>query len=263
MANYYLVTGASSGIGRAIADLLVEKGYSVIGLSRRKPEGDFRFEFYPLDITKESDITDLVNRLKSEQIHVKGLVNCAGSGIGGAIEETSLTDIRNLMEVNVLGLIAITQALLPFLRESQGTVLNVGSVAGTLTIPFQTVYSMSKAAILSFSEGLRLEVKPFGIRVTTLLPGDTKTGFTAARKKTVIPNSPYTDRVSRSLERMEKDEQNGLPPRVLARKAIRLLMKRNPPVTATVGIQYQLFLLLKKWLPHRWVMAVLYLLYGK
>ncbi len=263
MAKQFVVTGSSSGIGRAIAEMLVEKGHHVIGISRRKPEGDYHFQHYSLNLTNEAAIQQFVTYLNEQHLSIDGLVNCAGAGIGGAIEETPLPDIRQLFEVNLVGLIAITQALLPLLRDTKGVVLNVGSVAGTLTIPFQTFYSMTKSAVLSFSEGLRLEVKPFGIRVTTLLPGDTKTGFTAARKKTLLVDSPYAQRVQKSIERMEKDEQNGMLPHALARKAVKLLSLRNPPITATVGLQYHAFLLLKKWLPHRLVMAVLYQLYGK
>lgn len=262
MAKNYCVTGASSGIGRAIAEYLTAQGHHVLGISRRAPEGTYAFQHLCVDITDPHAIDELKTLISASFTPLHGLVNCAGMGISGAIEDTPIEDIHTIFSVNVYGMHRVTQALLPLLRDSKGTIVNVGSVAGTLTIPFQTFYSMTKAAVLSYTEGLRLELQPYGVRVTALLPGDTKTGFTDARQKTAPSSSVYAKRVQQSVERMEHDEQHGMSPRALAVKTAFLLQRKSPPVATTVGLQYHLILVLKKFLPHRLVLRVLYWLYG-
>ena len=184
-------------------------------------------------------------------------------GIGGAIQHTSLQDVQKMFDVNLFGAFALTKALIPALRESKGMVINISSVAGVLTVPFQTFYSMSKSALNTFSEGLRMEVKPLGIRVVSVLPGDTKTGFTAAREKTLSNDPAYQKRLEKSLARMEKDEQNGKSPLTVAKAVARLLKRKHPPVKVTVGFEYKLFIFLKKILPSRFVNWILFLMYAR
>ncbi|MDD4355306.1 MAG: SDR family NAD(P)-dependent oxidoreductase [Candidatus Izemoplasmatales bacterium] len=260
-----LVTGASSGIGRATAEYLYEKGHFVYGLSRSKPMGDFSFVHLACDLTDSEQIVQIKAIIEKECGKIDVLVNCAGVGIGGAIEETERKDIDWLFSVNVQSVIQLTQEMIPLLRKGTNPkIINIGSIAGTLVIPFQAFYSMSKASLSAFSEALRLELKPFKIDVTTILPGDTKTGFTLHRKVTDSKaNSLYKERMERSLKKMEQDEQHGKSPLTVAKKIGQLIHRRIMPVNVAIGFEYKLFLFLKRILPNRFVSWVLYQMYGK
>jgi len=263
MNKVVVVSGASSGIGLSIANLLTQKGYVVYGLARRAPQTEHKFSFISTDVTDDVAIKQAVATILEKEKRVDALINCAGMGISSAIEYTSKEEFQKIFDVNVYGTFALTKALIPALRETKGMIINVGSVAGVLTIPFQTFYSMTKVAISTFSEGLRMELKPFGVRVVTVLPGDTKTGFTAAREKKETSDPGYSKRIEKSVKTMEHDEEHGKDPMTVAKACARMLKKKHPPVAVTVGFKYKLFVFLKRLLPSRWVNAILYSMYGK
>ncbi len=259
-----VITGASSGIGLAIAEHLTAKGHHVFGLSRTTPANP-KYSHIACDVTKAEQLDVAVAEITKVTGKVDVLINCAGIGIGGAIEETAEAAFDKIFAVNVKGVFLTTKVFLPLLRDgNQPKIINIGSVAGTLTIPFQAFYSMTKAAVASFSEALRMEVKPLGIGVCTILPGDTKTAFTANREKNeTAPASPYGKRIERSLKRMEIDEQQGASPLSVAKVITRLLGKKKLPVQVTVGSVYKLFIFLHRLLPKRLVNWILYQMYGK
>ena len=263
MSKVVVISGASSGIGLETARYLAKQGYTVYGLARHKPQGVLPFSFLMTDISNSASIQETVSSLLEKETHIDALINCAGMGISGAIQHTALEDVQKMFDVNLFGTFALTKALIPALRESKGMILNISSVAGVLTVPFQTFYSMSKSALNTFSEGLRMEVKPLGIRVVSVLPGDTKTGFTAAREHVASTDPAYTKRLEKSLSRMEKDEQNGKSPLSVAKACARLLKRKHPPVKVTVGFDYKLFVFLKKILPTRFVNWILFLMYAQ
>jgi len=263
MPKCVVVTGASSGIGLAIATRLSAAGWNVIGLSRSLPKAPYAFSYVTADLADDAAVTRAVrDTILPGHPTIDALVNCAGMGISGAIEETALADAKRLFDVNLFGTVAITKALLPVLRASRGRIVNVSSVAAELAIPFQSFYSMSKAAVGAFTDTLRLELKPLGVQACAVLPGDTATGFTAAREKTASAGV-YAARVERSVRRMEQDELHGMRPDAVARVVERVLGRKKMPPAVAVGVQYKLFLFLKKILPKRLVERVVYLLYGK
>ncbi|MBN2504863.1 MAG: SDR family NAD(P)-dependent oxidoreductase [Bacilli bacterium] len=265
MDKIAVITGASSGIGLAIAKLLHEKGYRVIGISRSFPKALHEFEYVLCDLANPEQVEAAGKTVFTLVDHVDLLVNCAGMGIGGAIEETTIEEYNQIFDVNVRGTFLLTKALLPLLRDvKRAKIINIGSVAGALILPFQAFYSMTKAAIAAFSEALRNELRPFGIAVTTILPGDTKTNFTYNRVKSdASENSMYKARQERSLKKMEADETNGASPDSVARIVYKLAQRRTLPVQYTVGIIYKLFMSLNKVLPKRLVNWILYRMYGK
>ncbi len=264
MSKCVVVTGASSGIGFAIATRLHEAGWTVVGVSRSLPKQAYAFAYVTADLTKEEDVVRAVRvGILPARGTIDALVNCAGMGISGAIEETALTDAKRQFDVNLFGTFTITKELLPALRASKGRIVNISSVAGELAVPFQAFYSMSKAAIDAFTDTLRLELKPLGVQACAVLPGDTATGFTAHREKSAGKTGVYDARVARSVERMERDETRGASPDAVAKVVDRVLKRRRMPPQVAVGFQYKLFLFLKKVLPKRLVEAVVYGMYGK
>lgn len=258
-----VITGASSGIGLATGKMLTEKGFKVIGLSR-KPKADAGFVGKVCDVTDFKAVETAFNEIEAEFGKIDVLINNAGMGIAGAIEHTSQEDLDKQFLLNVMALINACKCVAPIMRkQGGGRIVNIGSVAGVIPIPFQTAYATTKSAVDMFSMSFGLEVKDFGIKVSVVMPGDTKTGFTANRiKNEVLEDENYKERVSKSIKRMEKDEQNGKPPESVAKVVYKVLKKKNPPSRVTVGIGYKSIVFLQKVLPRRLMLWVVKKIYG-
>ena len=262
-----LVTGASSGIGKAIYNMLVKNGWSVYGTSRKIKSGSIvdlnGGKMIKLDIKDAQSIKDAVSLIKKDTGKLDALVNNAGYGIAGAVEDTSYEEMKGQFETNFFGTIQMTNESLPLLRESKGTIINISSVAGVLSIPFQSMYSASKAATEAASEALRMELKSDGVKVCLVEPGDTKTGFTDSRIMVEsAKNSRYSKKLNESVEKMEKDERNGVSPDNVAKLVYKMLNKKNPPVRRAVGFSYQFLVFLKRLLPDKLVLWLLGKIYA-
>ncbi len=265
MNNIIVITGASSGIGLALAKFFQEKGNTVIGISRSFPKEDYSFDYFLCDLSSPKEISKTTTLIKEKYNKIDVLINSAGKGISGALELTPLAEIIDLFQVNLFGLMQFTNELITLLRESErGKIINIGSVAGEITIPFQTAYSMTKSSIQRYTEGLRLELKPFNITACTILPGDTKTAFTKNRLQPNISNEElYKERITRSINKMEIDEQNGASPDLVVKVVNKLVKRKHLPVQVTIGFKYKLFVFLNRIMPKRVVSYVVYKLYGE
>ena len=168
-----------------------------------------------------------------------------------------------MFDVNFFGSFEVIQVALPYLRkQKQSKIINITSLAGEFPIPFQAFYSASKAALNNFSWALQNEVKPFGISVCALMPGDVKTGFTSQRKKNTQTTIEYGARVKKSVSVMEKDEQNGMPPIEIAKKVQTLIKKKRMPIQVTVGFKYKVLLFIKRLFSSTFVNKILGSMYG-
>lgn len=262
MNRVAIITGGSSGIGLATAKALCARGVTVYEFSRRDAEFDF-MRHICVDITEEAQVLAAVERVFAESGRIDILINNAGMGISGAFEFTDEADARRLMEVNLFGMSRMIRAVLPYMRQAkQGRIVNLSSVAGPLPIPFQAWYSISKAAVNALTMALRNEVKPFGVSVCSAMPGDIRTGFTAARKKSAVGDDIYGGRIEQSVSRMEKDEQNGMRPEIAGKFIARLALKKHAKPYNTIGSVYKCCVLLGKLLPSRFVGFILGKMYG-
>ena len=263
MQKVVLITGASSGIGLVTANYLSKQGFKVYGLSRTAPKEEYNFEFVSGDVTSEENIKLAVDNIIKLENKLDIVINNAGMGISGASEYNTKAEIERIFLVNVFGVFNVCKVTIPYLRKTKGQIINIGSVAAELNIPFQSYYSATKASVQAFSTSLRGEVKPFGIRVSTVLPGDTKTSFTANRQKSIIEaDEHYNGRIKKSLEVMEKDEQNGMPAVSVSKVIYKLIKAKNPSAIKVVGIKYKTFVFLKRILPNRLINYVIYKMYG-
>ena len=248
-----LVTGASSGIGLETARMLQAAGWTVYGTSRKIPQGEVALQdgiaMIYLDLFAEASPQAALALLLQREGRLDALVNNAGSGIAGAVEDTSEEEALIQFRANFFGTHNMCRAALPALRESRGIIVNMSSVAGVLSIPFQAMYSASKAALEAMTQALRLEVRGMGVRVTLVEPGDTRTGFTQARVLTRNQSERYRETLQNSVKRMEHDEQNGATAASVARVVCQLVHSKHPPVRKAVGVQYKLILLLNRFFP--------------
>lgn len=218
-ASVVLVTGASSGFGRAIAARLHARGHRVFGTSRRASlpssgDGAAAPVLVPMDVCDEGSVHAGVEFVRRHAGRLDAVVNNAGVGIAGAIEDTTPEEALDLFQTNLFGVHRVCRAVLPvFAAQGAGTIVNVGSIGGVIAIPFQGWYSASKAALAAFNEALRLEVEPRGVRVVLVEPGDFKTGFTDNRVFAAGARSEaYGERCERAVAVMANDERNGGDP---------------------------------------------------
>ena len=248
-----LITGASSGIGKACADHLASLGHKVYGTSRKGAAGSGSVQMISMDVTDDRSVSDGVGRVIQSEGRLDALVNNAGFGIAGAVEDTSIPEAQQQFDTNFFGMVRLTKAVLPRMRERRsGTIINMGSIGGLISIPFQSFYCASKFAIEGFTEALRMEVHGFGIRVALIEPGDHRTNFTQNRLRTkeAQNNSAYREMFERSLGVMERDEQGGPPPEGIARRVAKILSSKSPALRHPVGMFLQRFAVtLKRTLP--------------
>jgi short-subunit dehydrogenase len=267
-----LITGASSGIGKALAGYLSQKGYKVYGTSRQqtndqaavKNDGNSGFlKMIRLDVCSEESVKKAVNLVLETEGKIDILINNAGSGIAGAVEDTTAAEALTQFEVTFFGVLRMCREVLPGMRrQGKGLIINIGSVAGFFAIPFQSMYSASKYALEAMTEALRMETKPLGIRVVLVEPGDTKTGFTEKRQYVAAAkDSVYWKRCSKSVTNMANSEQKAPEPKAILKVVERMINKKNPPVRIVVGFDYKLMALAKRLAPARLIEYIVPKLY--
>lgn len=256
-----LVTGGSSGIGQCAAAALRDAGCPIYECSRRQIPLD-GVAHVRVDVTDEAAVTEAVNRIARTEGTIDIVVNCAGCGISGAVEFTDISEAKAQFDVNFFGMVNVNRAVLPIMRKNGGgRIVNISSVAAVAHIPFQTFYSASKAAIESYTCALDNEVRPFGITVTAVQPGDIRTGFTEARRKSAAGDEIYGGRISRSVSTMERDEQKGMAPEFAGAYIAKIALKKRVKPLYTVGFGYKCLSLLCKLLPcglRNWIVGLLY-----
>lgn len=262
MDRIAVVTGASGGIGRATAKRFARAGYTVYNLSRH-PDPDGAFRHIPTDVSDGEAVAAAFARIDREAGRIDVLVNNAGFGISGAAEFTETPEAERLFEVNFFGGLRCAQAAATRMRrQGGGRIVNVSSVAALFAIPFQAFYSASKSAVNALSLAMDNELRPFGIRVLAVMPGDVRTQFTETRHKSMEGEALYGGAIGRSVAVMERDERRGMTPETVAEAVFRAATQRRPKPLRTVGAQYRFFSFLFKVLPTRlinWLVGKLYI----
>lgn len=261
MSEIAVITGGTSGIGRATALCLRDAGYDVYELSRRE-QGVEGLHHIRCDITDEDQVRAAVAEIIGQAGRIDVLINNAGFGISGAVEFTDTAEAQRLLDVNFFGMVRMNKAVIPHMRQAgRGRIVNLSSVAAPVPIPFQTYYSASKAAINSYTMALGNELRPFGITVCAVMPGDIKTGFTAARRKVAEGDDVYGGRISRSVQRMEHDEQTGMDPAKAGAFVGKVALKTSHKPLYTIGFAYKAAVFLTKILPAwplNWLIGKIY-----
>jgi len=246
-----IVTGGSSGIGRETARALAAAGCRVYTVSRRE-HAEKGLIHLRADVTDEAAARETVETIVREAGGVDILVNCAGFGISGAVEFTELADAKRQFDVNFFGMVNMNRAALPRMRQAgHGRIVNVSSVAAVAAIPFQTYYSASKAAINAYTCALANEVRPYGVSVTAVMPGDIRTGFTDARAKSAAGDAEYGGRIGRSVAKMEADERGGMSAAAAGAYVARIALRRSVKPLYAIGFAYKAVCFLCNALPCR------------
>lgn len=260
MAKVIIITGASSGFGKMTAERLASHGHKVYGICRREMQHD-KIQYIQLDVREPETIALKVKEIYDKEGRIDVLINNAGMGIGGALELATKEELETQMNVNFMGCVNMCQKVLPYMRRQRaGKIINLSSIGGIMGLPYQGFYSASKFAIEGFSEALSAEVKGFGISVSMVEPGDFATNFTASRKNSqATMNDPdYGPIFKRSLALIEKEENGGLKPEVLARKIEKIVDAKHPRLRYVVANLEQWFsVVLKRLIPGNWFVDIL------
>lgn len=263
MAKTALVTGGSSGIGRATAIALRDAGCTVYEISRHG-ESFGGITHLTADVSDEEQVRHAVDELVSREGRLDILVCNAGFGISGAAEFTDNADAKRLLDVNLFGVVNCCKAAAGHMRRQHGgRIVCLSSVAGPVSIPFQAWYSVSKAAVLSYSGSIRNELRRFGITVCAIMPGDIKTGFTASREKIHVGDDVYCGAIERSVAVMEHDEETGMSPETAGRYIAGIALRRNVKPAYAVGMTYKFLCMVNKLMPARFVSFLVSKLYVK
>ena len=254
MSKVVLITGASSGIGKITAQYLSEKGFKVYGTSRNPKQDNLSFDLIALDVNQPKSIENAIKSLLEKEKRIDILINNAGMGITGPIEETPVEEIRKVFETNFFGAIAMMQAVLPAMRtQKSGLIINITSIAGYMGLPFRGIYCATKGALETVTEAIRMEVKSFGIVVTNVAPGDFATNIAAGRYHTpVFENSAYKKVYQQNLDLMDTHVDSGSDPKEMAVQIYKIIKNPKPKIHYKVGDFMQKFsIVLKRILPDK------------
>jgi len=232
-----LVTGASSGIGRACSQQLAAQDFRVYGTSRVARASSDQVTMLQMNVTDDESVERAVGAIMEREGRIDVVVNNAGIAIAGPLELTSIEEARRQLDVNLFGAFRVCRSVLPVMRQQRsGYIVNIGSIGGLIAIPYQSFYCASKFGLEGMTESLRLEVAPFGIRVVLIEPGDTRTPITQNRETVnALSGSSAYRSFDEALKQTATDEQNGPGPEIVAQLVNRVVNTRNPRLRYTVG----------------------------
>ena len=257
-----LVTGASSGKGKACAEHLAKRGWRVFGAQRRVPSGGAEpVEMLAMDVTDDESVQRGVALVVERAGRLDAVVNNAGNALMGSVEDTSIEEAKAQLDTNFFGALRVCRAVLPQLREQGGGhIVNVSSLAGVLGLPFSGLYSASKFALEGMTESLRLETRRFGIRVSLIEPGDFRSNLSAARQtaRAAAHSDAYREDFARVKAQQDEDEAGAPSPEPIGRLVEQIFSDSHPRLRYTIGMASQRAVVpLKRLLPQRWFEAAL------
>ena len=255
MNKVVLITGGSSGIGKSIGEFLQHKGFVVYGTSRN-PERVLNsvFPLIALDVRNSDSIQAAVAKIIAASGRLDIVINNAGVGITGPLEEIPTAEIRNNFETNFFGPIEVMKAVLPQMRsQKSGLIINITSIAGYMGLPYRGVYSASKGALEIITEAISMEVKAFGINVVNVAPGDFATNIASGRYHApVVAGSAYETTYGNTLKQMDEHVDSGSNPDEMAIAIYQIINAKNPKLHYKIGAFMQKFsIVLKRILPDR------------
>ncbi len=243
-----IVTGSSSGIGRAIAELLATRGYQVFGFSRRSVSAGFTS--IQVDVRDDDSVRQGVEQVLSRAGRIDALVNAAGYSIVGAVEESSSAQTQALFNTNVFGTIRVTRAVLPAMRAARsGRVINIGSVVGFLPAPFMGIYSATKHAIEGYTESLDHEIRNFGVRAIVIEPGFTRTEIGNASERADSLIDQYSQASAAGYRLIGDSIEKGMPASAVAQVTVAAIENPKPKLRYPVASQDRLLSRLRRWMP--------------
>lgn len=257
MSKVALITGGTSGIGRAICNVLHERGIKVYGTGRSVKNGETLdgYNLVQCDVTKDISVSNAVNYIMEKEGKIDILVNNAGIGMAGSIEDSEIAEVLNVFNTNVAGVLRTCKAIMPIMRnQGSGYIINISSVGGLMGLPYRGIYSSSKSSVELISESMSMEVMKYGVKVVLIEPGDFKTSINENRKVSEkTKSSVYKDEFDKIHEIINKEVSGGEDPLKIGRLVWRIINNDHPRVRYNTGnMMSKVGLAVKRLIPSRW-----------
>jgi short-subunit dehydrogenase len=254
MNKVALVTGASSGIGKETAKLLIQNGYIVYGAARRIEKmtelKDSGVNLIEMDVTDDASMVNGINKILQDEKRIDLLVNSAGYGSYGALEDVPISEAKYQFEVNIFGLARLTQLVLPYMRKQHsGKIINVSSIGGSIGEPHGAWYHATKFALEGLSDSLRMELKEFGIDVVIIKPGAIITEWAGISRENLIKvsgNTDYRTLANKHANMLSRADKYGSLPFVVAKTILRAALAKRPKTRYSTGGGAKIILFLRK-----------------
>lgn len=258
-----LITGESSGFGLEMAKLFIKNNDIVCGFSNQQFEMEGVYHQFG-DVSNEDDCQRVVRNVIEKYGRIDILMNNAGFGIFSPIEETPLEKAKKQIDVSFFGTFLMAKAVLPYMRvQKNGKIINTSSIGGVIPLPFQGFYSASKCGMDMLFNSLRAEIFPYHIQICSIKPGDAKTSFTKNREANLLNNdSPYYEAFKKCLKSVANDEQKGIDPKVIAKKAFNISKRTRLPYSKSIGAKDKFLAFIYHILPKRLRNYMLYKVYA-
>ena len=244
MPKVVLITGGSSGIGKSIGEYLIQKGLKVFGTSRSPQKyHDSKFPIIALDVANTESISNCIQTVLDAEGRIDIVINNAGAGITGPVEEIPEIEIKRNFETNFFGPVNVIKAVLPYMRkQNSGLIINITSIAGYMGLPYRGIYTASKGALELITETFRMEIKDFNIQMTNIAPGDFATNIAAGRfHAPVKEDSPYKEQYGSVLKAIDEDVNKGNNPIVVAKMVYKVINTKKPKIHYKSGAFMQKF----------------------
>lgn len=247
MNKVVVITGGSSGIGKGLADLFLKDGDKVFVLALDAENTETSFK---IDVSDDEAVRNAIETIGQKEGKIDVVVNCAGFGIAGALELTPLSGAKKQFDVNFFGTFNVNKYAIKFMTENS-VIVNIASACALFPLPYRGLYSASKSAVNLYSESLAMELAPSKIKVISINPGDTKTNFCKNRVKVFETNERYGDRIARSLERVDGNQERRMTTEYVAKKIYKISLKKNPKTMYIIGKKYKFLYFASRVLPKR------------
>lgn len=247
MNRIVVITGGSSGIGKEMVEIYKNCGDNVFSLARSIPQNDHEIE---VDVTNEQQVKLAIEQIGTKFGKIDILINCAGYGISGALELIPTEEAEKEFDVNMIGAFIVNKYAIKFMKKGS-VIIHIASACALFALPFRGLYCASKSALNMYSDSLRMELKPFGIKVVSICPGDVKTNFTKNRVKIAITNERYQDRISNSAHNIDKNQEKRMDATMVAKKIVKIANKKSPKPMYIIGAKYKFLYFASKIFPKR------------
>ena len=260
MNKTVVITGGTSGIGKELANVFKQNGDNVYVLARNiETETE---NVLMCDVCDEKQIKTAINKIMQQEKQIDVVVNCAGYGLAGALELTTLNDAKKQFDTNFFGTYSINNNCLPYINKG-GVIVNISSVCALFPLPYRGLYSASKSAVNLYSESLSMELAPSNIKVVSICPGDTKTNFVKNRVKVFETNQRYGDSIEKSINKVDGNQEKRMSPEFVAKKIFKISQKKNPKTMYIIGAKYKFLYFLNRILPKKVMLHFTKKMFGK
>lgn len=248
MNKIVVITGGTSGIGKEIANLYEKDGDKVYALA--KDVGEETETVFECNVCEEEQVKNCINKIAEKEKRIDVVVNCAGYGLAGALELTKLEDAKRQFDTNFFGTFLINKYAIPHMPKNS-VIVNISSACALFPLPYRGLYSASKSAVNLYSESLAMELANSGIKVVSICPGDTKTNFVKNRIKVFETNERYGDRIQKSINKVDGNQEKRMTPEYVAKKIVKISKKKNPKTMYIIGAKYKFLYFLNRIMPKR------------